>query len=65
MNLSNPLFKSSITASIHPITQKEITYVIDMNVLEKYSGGGGYSYRLIHISCWIDHFSVLCSDKCP
>jgi hypothetical protein len=45
MNLSNPLFKSSITASIHPITQKEITYVIDMNVLEKMAEMGNYTFH--------------------
>jgi hypothetical protein len=45
MNLSNPLFKSSITPAIHPITQKEITYVIDMHVLEKMAEMGDYTFH--------------------
>jgi hypothetical protein len=45
MNLSNPLFKSSIIPTIHPITKKEITYVIDMHVLEKMAEMGNYTFH--------------------
>ena len=45
MNLSNPLFKSSVQRAIHPIHNNEITYVIDINTLEKMAEMGDYTFH--------------------
>ncbi len=45
MNLSNPLLKASIRQAIHPKWNTKITYVVDINILEKMAKMGNYTFH--------------------